>query len=82
MTKKDCTGEFATEKQKMKNLEKVIFGNGDDGIVKKVGLIEDAIIVIKSYNHIKTWILGVAVTILSLMVGSMATYIWTIKIGG
>ncbi len=77
MAKKDCTGEFATEKQKIKNMEKVVFGNGDDGIVKRVRTIEEAITIIESYNHIKTWILGVAVGFLSLLVGSMATYIWT-----
>ena len=81
MVKKDCTGEFATEKQKVKNLEKVLFGNGEDGITKRVGAIEDAIIVIKSYNHIKTWILGTAVAVMSIMIGSMATYIWSIKFG-
>ena len=82
MTKKDCVGEFATEKQKVKSLEKVIYGNGQDGLIRKVGVIEDAIIVIKSYNHIKTWILGVTVGVLALIVGSMATYIWTKILGG
>ncbi len=82
MTKETRTAEFAAEKQKTKSLEKVIFGNGQNGLVKKIGTIEDEIIVIKSYNHIKTWILGGAVTILSSMVGSMAIYIWITRFGG
>ena len=61
MAEKNCSSEFATEKQKMKNLEKVIFGNGQNGLVKKVGKISDELILQKERNSIKMWIYRTAI---------------------
>lgn len=82
MTEAGCEAEFAVEKQKIKSIEKVLFGNGVDGLVKKVRTVEDAVIIMQSYDHIKTWILGTAVSVLSVMVGAMSSYIWFSRIGG
>lgn len=56
MPRKDCNGEFATEKQKLKNIEKILSGNGNNGLVKQVRRNSDELIVQKERNSIKMWI--------------------------
>ena len=41
MAKKDYI-EVATGKEKINNLEKVVFGNGQDGLLKRVDAVENA----------------------------------------
>ena len=82
MAKKDCTGEFATEKQKMKNVEKVIFGNGDNGIIKKLKELSDDMIVQKERNSFKMWVYRTAIGVLIAIVSVLAQQLFNIKIGG
>ena len=65
--------------QKVKNIEKILMGNGTEGLMRKMDEASDAIIEMKSYNHLKTWILGSVVAALTAIVSILTTYI-TLKL--
>ena len=45
-------------------IKKVLAGNGENGMIKQLRKVSDAMIKIESYNHLKHWILYIAVTVL------------------
>ncbi len=85
MTKGNQCGkeaEIATITTKQRNMEKVLFGNGSDGVVKKIEKIKETLIELKGYNALKIWILRGTVALLLLICGFLASYVWYMHFGG
>ncbi len=62
--------------QKVKNMERILMGNGTEGLMRKMEAASVAIIKIQSYDHIKTWVLGGAVSFLLIMLSTITTLYW------
>ncbi|KKM50798.1 hypothetical protein LCGC14_1555820 [marine sediment metagenome] len=67
--------EFQKVKDDLSYIKKTLAGNGEEGLIKQTQKQTEAIIKIQSYNHLKNWILGSAVTVLATICGSLATFI-------
>ncbi len=73
------------EIQKLKDdinyIKKSLAGNGEQGLMKTVralretvGNIQITLVKLQSYNHLKNWILGGAVTVLFAISSALGTY--------
>ena len=84
MTQKQCRyeAEIITMMQKLKNIEKILMGNGTEGLMRKMEDASDTIIKIRSYDHIKSWSLGGAVAVLTSVCSFLLAYVWYMKLGG
>ena len=71
----DILRELSDVSRKVKNMEKILMGNGTEGLMRKMEMASDAIIEIKSYNHLKVWILGGIVAFLMTIITGLITYI-------
>ncbi len=78
--------KIEVELQKIKDdinyIKKTITGNGEKGLINIVGLlgetvgnIQQTLVKLQSYAHLKNWILGGAVSILLAVCSSLATYL-------
>ncbi len=81
---------YEVELQKIKDdinyIKKTIAGNGETGLIKTVISLRETIANIQivltkleSYNHLKNWILGGAITFLLTVLGSLVTYLMLTK---
>lgn len=66
MVKHECLKEadIATIKEQIATVFHILNGNGEDGLLKKLDRLSDAMIKLESYNHIKQWVMGTAITLL------------------
>jgi len=53
----------------IKFIKSRLTGNGEKGMFRKVEELSVDVNKIKNYNHIKNWVLGSAITILSSIIG-------------
>ena len=74
--------DFGEEKQKLKSIEKIVFGNGDDGFVKRLRNAETEIIKQKEKNSTKMWFYRSTIGVLIALVTFLATQLYNIKFGG
>ena len=56
--------EFGTLLQKVKNIDKVLMGNGTKGVLRKVDEMSEILSKLVNYNQLKSWILRALVTFL------------------
>ena len=82
MARKNCNEEFAIEKQKVKALEKLLYGNGTNGLVRTIKDLSDDMIVQKERNSIKMWIYRSTIAVLISLSTFLLTRIYYIKFGG
>ena len=78
--------ELQKIKDDIKYIKKTITGNGETGLIKTVELLRETIgniqttlVKLQSYAHFKNWILGGAVSILTAICGSLATYVFFVR---
>lgn len=75
--------------QKIRNIEKILLGNGTKGLLKKMEELTTEIIPdikitlerLRNYSHLKNWILGGVVAILLSVCAFLATQLYYIKFG-
>jgi len=79
---KDCNGEFATEKQKITSLEKALYGNGTNGLMRIVKKLNDDMIIQKERNSFKMWVYRGVIGVLITMITFLATRAYYTKFGG
>ncbi len=72
----ELLGKINEVNLKVKNMERILMGNGTEGLMRKMEESSEAIIKIQSYNHIKTWVLGGAVSFLLAMLTALTTLYW------
>ncbi len=84
-----CNKEVELQKMQddIKYIKKSLAGNGEQGLMKTVRLLRETVeniqivlVKLQSYNHLKNWILGSAITFLLTACGSLITYLFLRKI--
>lgn len=73
--------------QKIKNIEKILIGNGTEGLLKKMDELTSKIIPkidktlerLRNYSHLKNWIMGGVISILLMICAFLATQLYHIN---
>lgn len=61
--------EITQMSDNIKFIKNRLVGNGEKGLFRKFQELSDDVSTLKNYNHIKNWVLGGAITILSSIIG-------------
>ena len=75
---------IATISEKIRNIERILIGNGTKGLLKKIDELYTEIIPalkeelnrLKNYSHIKNWILGGTIAFLMSALSILITYFY------
>lgn len=84
MAKHICTKEIELTRiqDDVNYIKKVLTGNGEEGLIKQMSRMSDCIIRMTSYNHIKNWIMGSAITVLVSIVAFFLGYYFKVYLTG
>ena len=82
MVKKDCGTDFAVEQQKIRSIEKVLYGNGTNGLIRTLKTLSDEMIIQKERNSIKMWIYRTTIGLLISSTTFLITSLYYLKFGG